>query len=130
MLNLDKNFLADVGEGAERNRASRLLRRLPVCRTPQRWKRDARAGRNIEWPGFRLHKVGFAAGCKRRIAGRPVSLARFPVPGQVSCLEAQAKLNVFEPMLHSSLELLYTHLVPHVDSQCVISTAMPVIAPL
>lgn len=116
MLKLDKNFLVDVGEGAERNRASRLLRRLPVCRTPQRRKRDARAGRSIEWSGFRLREVGFAAGRKRRIAGRPISLARFPVPGQVSCLEAQEKLNVFEPMLHSSLELLHTHLVPRVGS--------------
>ena len=73
---------------------------------------------------------GFDAGRERRIEGWACSLARFRVPGQVSCLEAQAELNVFEPMLHSSLELLYTHLVPRLSIQCRPSIAMPVLASL
>jgi hypothetical protein len=66
----------------------------------------------------------FDAAGKRRIARRRESLARFPVPGQLSCLPAQAKLYGLDAMSHSSLELLYTHLGPRVGIQCRSSITM------
>ena len=47
------------------------------------------------------------------------------MPDHVPKLKAHAKPNVFEPILHSSLNLLYTHLDPRVGILCFLSIAIP-----
>jgi len=50
---------------------------------------------------------------QRRLAWQKGQLACFPVPRQMSDLQPQPELYVLEPMSHSSLDLLDSHLVPH-----------------
>ena len=104
----------------------RLQLGLAVSRAPQCRERDAQigAGGSAARPVRHLRTSRFDAGRKRRIARQRGSFLRFPVPGQVSCLAAQAKLYGLDAMSHSSLELLYTHLGPRVGIQCRSSITM------